>query len=51
MGNNFVAFCMDPITSVWYKYIDIFVSEVKDFQNEIINSIIPSILFYQKLNS
>jgi hypothetical protein len=51
MGNNFIAFCMDPITSEWYKYNDIIVSEVKDFKNEIINSIIPSILFYQKVNS
>ena len=51
IGNNFVAFCIDPINNKWCKYNDISVSEVKDFQSEIINSIIPSVLFYQKLNS
>ena len=51
IGNNFVAFCTDPITNKWCKYNDITVSEVKDFQSEIINSIIPSVLFYQKINS
>ena len=50
IGNNFIAFCIDPITNKWYKYIDITVNEVKDFQSEIINSIIPSVLFYQKMN-
>ena len=49
LGNIYIAFCRDPLTNKWYKYNDININEVKDFQNEVINSKIPSILFYQKL--
>jgi len=50
MGSSFIAFCIDPITNKWVKYNDINVCEVKDFQNEVIQSTIPYILFYQKVN-
>ena len=34
---NIVAFCRDPIIGKWNKYHDEIVSEVKDFQKEVIN--------------
>ena len=45
---HFIAFCKSPINNKWYKYNDANVNPVEDVQKEIINSIIPSILFYQK---
>jgi ubiquitin C-terminal hydrolase len=51
MGGFFIAYCMDPITNQWNKYNDAIVTEVKDFQNEIINFAMPYLLFYQKLNA
>ena len=51
MGGHFIAYCVDPITNRWNKYNDAIVTEVKDFQNEIINFAMPYLLFYQKLNA
>ena len=50
MGGHFIAYCVDPITNQWNKYNDSIVTEVKDFQNEIINFAMPYLLFYQKFN-
>ena len=47
-SGHFIAFCKDPITHSWNKYNDDIVSEVNDFQNEVINFAKPYILFYQK---
>ena len=48
MGGHFIAYCCDPLFEKWYKYNDAIVSEVKDFQNEVINYAMPYLLFYQK---
>jgi len=45
---HFIAYCKDPISQSWYKYNDKIVSEVQNFQNEIVNSAMPYMLFYQK---
>ena len=49
MNGQFVAFCKDPISNSWHKYNDAMINEVLDFQNEVINSSIPYLLFYQKM--
>ena len=48
MGGHFIAYCCDPLFEKWYKYNDAIVSEVVDFQNEVINYAMPYLLFYQK---
>jgi len=48
MGGHFIAYCCDPLFEKWYKYNDAIVSEVIDFQNEVINYAMPYLLFYQK---
>ena len=48
MSGHFIAYYKDPIDNQWYKYSDAIVSEVKDFQNEIINFAVPYLFFYQK---
>ena len=51
MSGHFIAFCRDPlINNKWYKYNDAIVSDVKDFENEVINFAMPYLLFYQKIN-
>ena len=50
MSGHFIAYCRDPITDKWDKYNDAIVTEVKDFQNEVINFAMPYLLFYQKIN-
>ena len=50
MGGHFIAYCEDPLFHKWYKYNDATVSEVKDFQKEVINYAMPYLLFYQKVN-
>jgi len=49
MGGHFIAYCRDPLTEKWHKYNDAIVSEVSDFQNEVINFAMPYLLFYQKI--
>ena len=48
MEGYYIAYCRDPITNQWYKYNDSFVTNVNDFQKEIINYGIPYYLFIQK---
>ena len=50
MSGHFIAYCRDPITNKWYKYNDAIVSDVKDFNKEVINYANPYLLFYQKTN-
>ena len=49
MGGHFIAYCRDPLTNNWHKYNDAIVSDVSDFQNEVINFAMPYLLFYQKI--
>ena len=49
-NDNYIAYCRDPITDKWDKYNNAIVTEVKDFQNEVINFAMPYLLFYQKIN-
>ena len=51
MGGHFIAYCRDPIINQWYKYNDSFVTDVNDFQQEIINFAMPYLLFYQKIDN
>ena len=48
MSGHFIAYCKDPITNKWYKYNDAIVSDVNDFNKEVINFANPYLLFYQK---
>ena len=48
MSGHFIAYCRDFINNKWYKYNDAIVTEVEDFQNEVINFGMPYLLFYQK---
>ena len=50
-SENFIAYCKDPLNNEWYKYNDEFVNKVENFQNEVINSIVPYLLLYEKLDS
>ena len=47
-SGHFVAHCKSPIDNKWYTYNDDMVSQVQNFQTEILNYAMPYILFYQK---
>ena len=50
MGGHFIAYCLDPISGTnWHKYNDSIVTQVKDFQKEVIDYAMPYLLFYQKI--
>ena len=51
MGGYFIAYCRNPITGKWHKYNDAIVTEVNNYQSEIINFAMPYLLFYQKINN
>ena len=51
-SGHFIAFCKSPVDGKWYKYNDSIVSEIKDFNLEVVNFQTPYILFYErKVNS
>ena len=50
-GGHFIAYCRDPFTGAWSKFNDAIVTEIKSFQNEILNFANPYLLFYQKLKT
>ena len=50
MGGHFIAYCKDPISQSWNKYNDAIVYEVQNFKNEVVDSVMPYILFYQKIS-
>ena len=50
MSGHFIAYCKNPISNGWFKYNDSNVSQVVNFQSEVINYAIPYLLFYQKVN-
>ena len=45
---HFIASCKNPVDNKWYRYNDAFVTEIQDFQKEVINFGFPYILFYKK---
>ena len=50
MSGHFIAYCRDPINEKsWIKYNDSLVSDVTDFQKEVIDFAMPYLLFYQKM--
>ena len=52
MEGHFIAYCRDLFEEdKWHKYNDSIVTEVKDFQKEVINFAMPYLLFYQKVNN
>ena len=48
---HFIASCRSPVDFKWYKYNDAFVTEITNFQKEVIEFGTPYILFYQKVNN
>ena len=46
---HYVAFCKNIIDDKWYKYDDAVVTEVNNFQKEIVDFGKPCILFYKKM--
>ena len=48
---HFIASCRSPVDFKWYKYDDAIVTEIIDFQKEVIEFESPYILFYQKVNN
>ena len=48
MSGHFISYCRDPITNKWHKYNDAIVSEVNNFEKDVINFAMPYLLFYQK---
>ena len=49
MSGHFISYCRDPITNKWHKYNDAIVSEVNNFEKDVINFAMPYLLFYQKV--
>ena len=47
-SGHFIATCKSPIDSLWYQYDDDLVSRVDNFTEQVLNSAMPYILFYQK---
>ena len=47
---HFIAFCRSPIDQKWYKYDDMKVTLVSDYNKEILKSN-PSVLLYEKINN
>ena len=49
MSGHFISYCRDPINEKWFKFNDAIVTEVNNFQTEVINFAMPYLLFYQKI--
>ena len=52
-SGHFIASCKSPIdndNNKWYKYNDAMVSQITDFNKEVVNMKTPYILFYQRKN-
>ena len=52
-GENgcYVAYCRNFDNNQWYRYDDKLVSRVTNFKNQIVDSGVVNILFYQKINN
>ena len=48
MSGHFIAYCKDPILNKWHKYNDAIVTDVNNFEQEVVNFAMPYLLFYQK---
>ena len=46
----YIAYCLDPITHEWLKCKDENITDVQNFQEEVIDSGKPHVLFYQRVN-
>ena len=51
LDGHFIAHCLSPINNKWYTYNDSIVTEINDFQKEIIDIRMPYLLFYQRLEN
>jgi len=49
-GGKYISYCKDSINNEWYKYNDEIVNFVENFQNEIMNSVVPYLLLYEKVD-
>ena len=47
--SHFVALCKSPVNKNWYKFDNENISQINDFEAEVINFGNPDILFYQKI--
>ena len=51
MSGHFIAYCRDLWNNnTWYKYNDAIVTQVSDFQSEVVNFAMPYLLFYKKID-
>ena len=51
MAGHFIAYCRDLWNNnTWYKYNDAIVTQVSDFQSEVVNFAMPYLLFYKKID-
>ena len=48
MSGHFIAYCKDLWSNQWLKYNDAFVSQVQNFQKEVIDFAMTYLLFYKK---
>ena len=49
MSGHFIAYCRDLWNNnTWYKYNDAIVTQVNDFQSDVVNFAMPYLLFYKK---
>ena len=48
--NNYMAFCKEYWNNTWLKFNDTMVSPVNNFKSDVIDSSIPNLLFYKKIN-
>ena len=48
--NNYIAFCKEYWNNTWLKFNDTMVSPVNNFKSDVIDSSIPNLLFYKKIN-
>ena len=44
----FIAFCKSPVDGKWNRYNDSIISEINDFNKEVLESPNPYILFYER---
>ena len=47
--NNWVTLCLSPIDYHWYTYNDSKINKINDVKKEILDSAMPYLLFYKKI--
>ena len=48
---DFIAYCKGYLNNQWIKFCDTLSEQVKDVKNEVIDSSVPYLLFYQKIKN